>query len=155
GGTTTSSSGAGGATSTGAGMGGSGGLPSACTDPAAKACTGAGQCVLNAPGCCVCGMPELSGVVALNAPPSPECVWQGAGCGCGPFDTPSLAASCEAGSCVGWDVRKEDKYSGCTTDTDCHLRMGLGCCEACQGGTESVVAVNAGAEPGLATALCS
>jgi hypothetical protein len=58
------------------------------------------------------------------------------------MENPNLAATCEAGACAGFDVRQEADLSGCTTEADCTLRYGLGCCEACQGSEFNLVAVN-------------
>ena len=55
---------------------------------------------------------------------------------------PNLAATCSAGTCQGFDVSKEDVYSACQSDTDCRLRVGLGCCEGCQSTGYDLVAIN-------------
>jgi hypothetical protein len=37
---------------------------------------------------------------------------------------------------------RDHELSQCKSDTDCSLRMGLACCEACDGGSGDVVAIN-------------
>lgn len=68
------------------------------------------------------------------------------------MENPNLAATCEAGTCKGFDVRQEE-YSACNTEQDCTLRIGLGCCEACQGGEFNLVAVNVN-QTALTAAMC-
>jgi hypothetical protein len=97
-------------------------------------------------------MPELKDFEAINASFVEECSCQGPACGCATMENPNLATTCEAGSCKGFDVRQEE-YSACSGDQDCTLRMGLGCCEACQGGEFNLVAVNVN-QTALTEALC-
>lgn len=173
GGSSTSDNGAGGTSSGGAGAsggsggstggsggstGGSGGATGGTAGantcgPEAKTCSQPSDCVLNTPSCCLCGLPELSDFEAINSSFTQACSCQGPACGCATMENPNLAATCSAGSCAGFDVRLEDEYSGCTTEADCTLRIGLGCCEACQGGDFNLVAVNVNQGP-LSAALC-
>lgn len=150
-----SSSGPGGATGTGGSSAtGGGGLPAGCTDPAARACAGPGECVLTSPDCCLCGMPELDDMVALNANSVSGCVCEGPVCDCATQLNPNLAASCEGGMCQAWDVRQQDAYSSCTTSADCRLRDGLGCCEGCTGAEWNLVAIRVDSAPLLTAAMC-
>lgn len=136
-----------------AGSGGTG--VDACHDPALKACTGPGQCALATSDCCLCGMPEITDYVAMTQAAAGQCTCQGPICDCVSVDNPNLAASCESGQCAAWDVRKRDDYSGCTLDSDCQLRNGLDCCEACQAPAENLVAVRSDAYAALKAAMCS
>ena len=142
--------GSGGATGGAAGMGGAAGV---CGSDA-KACAEPADCMLAEASCCVCGMPELGDYVAANAKYASECMCQGPACGCASMLNPNLAATCNAGSCQGFDVRQLDALSGCQTDTDCTLRMGLDCCEACAGSEWELVAVRTDAGPKLSPMLC-
>lgn len=146
----TSSGGTSSGGSGGAGTGGSAGASSC--GPAAKACNQPSDCILNAPSCCLCGLPELSDFEAINSSFVQQCSCQGPACGCATQENPNLTATCESGTCAGFDVRLEE-YSACTTDTDCTLRNGLGCCEQCQGSEYSVVAVNVN-QAALSGAVC-
>jgi hypothetical protein len=153
GGTSSGGTSSGGTSSGGTGgsnTGGSGGAL-AC-GPQAKACNQPSDCVLNAPSCCLCGLPELSDFEAINSAFVEECSCQGPACGCATQTNPNLAATCESGSCAGFDVRKEE-YSACSSDTDCTLRNGLGCCEACQPNEYLLVAVNVN-QTALSAAIC-
>jgi hypothetical protein len=130
----------GGGTTAGTGTGGGG--------SSFDACTGPGQCVLVANGCCgTCGMPgpgSLASVnqaqasafqmsVCPNPPPCPECAQQ---------PNPDLFAFCEpSGHCLIGDVHT-NPVSACTTDADCTLRFGSDCCEACEGNSSQLVALN-------------
>jgi hypothetical protein len=136
----------------GSATGGSGG--DACNDPSLKTCSGAGQCVLTTSNCCLCGTPEITDFVAMNQASSSLCGCDGPMCGCATMNNPSLAASCESGQCAAWDVRQRDDYSGCTQDSECRLREGLGCCEGCSGSQYDLVAIRVGAESALAQAMC-
>lgn len=75
-------------------------------------------------------------------------------CGaCAPGESVSqnFASVCEDKHCVAIDVRERDELSACEQDTDCHLRLGLGCCEGCAG-DDDWVAVNGGT--GVFDTLC-
>lgn len=137
----------------GSGAGGTGG--SACDDPSAKTCSGAGQCVLATSNCCLCGVPEITDYVAMNLASAPKCTCEGPACGCASMDNPNLAASCESGQCAAWDVRQRDDYSACKVDGDCKLRAGLGCCEACVASEYNLVAIRQDAQSPIVQAVCS
>lgn len=153
-------SGAGGATGgssgTGAvgGAGGAGGAD-ACHDPTLKTCNGPGQCVLATPNCCLCGVPQLTDYVAMNQASAGQCDCGGPICDCAMMMNPNLAASCEGGACVAWDVRQEDAWSSCKDDLDCRLRDGLGCCETCAPVAEHLVAVRVDSEAALKGKMCA
>ncbi len=119
--------------------------------PQAKSCGDPSDCVLSTPNCCLCGMPELTDYEAINSSFTQECGCSGSLCQCAMAMNPNLAATCNAGTCEGFDVR-QSSYSACTADTDCSLRFGLECCEACQGGEFNLVAVNN--QGGLSQAVC-
>jgi hypothetical protein len=153
GGTSSGGTSSGGTSSGGTGGANTGGSGGALTcGPEAKACAQPSDCVLNSPSCCLCGLPELSDFEAINSSFVQQCSCQGPACGCATQENPNLAATCEAGSCVGFDVRQEE-YSACAGDNDCTLRNGLGCCESCQGSEFNVVAVNVN-QTALVEAVC-
>lgn len=125
--------------------------------PGYAACSGPGQCTLVASGCCgVCGMPELSNVVAIHEDkyaeffdvtcpgPIPPCP------GCPTASNPDLFAYCEAGQCVGADVRVHE-LSACQSDSECVLRAGLECCEC---GSDGISALRADAVGSLQQLVC-
>jgi hypothetical protein len=111
--------------------------------------------VLATDNCCLCGTPEIGDYQAINQSHLTECTCTGPACGCATAENPHLAASCENGQCVGWDVRNTAKYSACTGDTECKLRDGLGCCESCQGSEWGLVAIRSDAESALLQAVCA
>jgi hypothetical protein len=151
GGVTGGAGGAGGVTGGAGGVGGAGGQASC--GPEAKKCAEPADCVLNTPSCCVCGMPELSDFEAINKAFTQQCACQGPACGCATMLNPNLAATCTASKCEAFDVRKVAAYSGCQSDTDCTLRMGLDCCESCQSNEWGLVAVKTDGAA-LMKALC-
>lgn len=150
GGGTGGGAGSGGATGGTAGVGG-GGAPGC--GPEAKKCAKPSDCVLQTPNCCLCGVPELVDFVAIHQSYADECACKGPVCGCATMTNPNLATTCSAGSCEGFDVRAEADYSGCSSDAECTLRLGLGCCESCQGGEWELVAVKTD-QAELSKALC-
>lgn len=150
GGTGGGTAGTGGATSGGGGGGGD-----ACSDPKLKSCQAPGECVLTTNDCCLCGMPELESFVAMNQQHAGACSCAGPICDCASATNPNLAASCEGGTCVAWDVRKRDDYAACKVDADCRLRAGLDCCEPCLGSPELLVAVRTDSESKLKAAFCA
>jgi hypothetical protein len=128
----------------GAGCGGTTVVPPGTVDW--KACTGPGQCELALKGCCApCGAPavtDMDGVhrehvddhrqaVCPEPMPCPKCATG--------FE-PNLAAFCENKACAALDVR-EHSISNCEGDADCQLRY-AGCCEACGGAPEALIALN-------------
>lgn len=155
GGSSTNDAAAGGAGGGSGGSSGSAGSGATCGAPAWKACTGPMQCVLATDDCCLCGMPELQDFEAIHQNHASKCTCDGPVCGCATALNPNLAASCENGQCVAWDVRTTAKYSACTDDTQCKLRMGLECCESCQGGEWGLVAIRSDSESALVAAACA
>ena len=130
----TGATGGAGAGGTSSGGGGSGGGP-----PDWFACGDASQCQLFANNCCggYCSEQPITGWTAINS--SHQADYQAAHCdpagacpGCIGPPIPNYAAVCRAGQCVAIDVR-DDELSACTADTDCVLRWGSGCCQACSG----------------------
>jgi len=125
------------------------------------ACDGPGQCVAVEATCCgTCGVPQLVNFVGLNAKqvqayhqekcplpvPCPACA-QGT--------NPNIAARCDSGHCKVFDVTKVSEYSGCSTDSDCHLRSGLGCC-VCNGPDSAAwVSVNQSGEQAISKIMCA
>jgi hypothetical protein len=114
-------------------------------------CDGPGQCLLVEPGCCSgCGMQEIDALVAVNSAqvsayhksvcpvetPCPACASQ---------PNPNLFAYCDNGTCRAADIRTHE-VSACSSNADCHLRLGPGCCEACGGSAFELTAVSAGLE---------
>ncbi len=140
----------GGTGATGA-TGGTGGVGGNC-GAAAKSCAVTSDCILTAASCCVCSKPQLSDYIAINKAQQKSCVCQGPACGCAAAPNPYLGATCKSGTCTGFDVQQIDALSACSSDADCTLRMGLGCCPACSG--SQVVALRAGAESTLAKLVC-
>lgn len=137
------------------GSSGSAGAVSSCGDPAWKTCNGPAQCVLATDNCCLCGTPELVDFEAIHQSHLSECTCVGPACGCAAAPNPNLAASCENGQCLGWDVRTSTKYAACTDATECKLRMGLECCEGCQSGEWGLIAMRSDAESALQQAVCA
>ncbi|MEZ4219612.1 MAG: pentapeptide repeat-containing protein [Polyangiaceae bacterium] len=129
-----------GGTAGGGGIAGAGGQLSC--GPDAKICSDNSECVLTTQDCCLCGVPELSDFQAVNQKYTAECSCGGPICDCAVAPNPNLGATCQAGSCEGFDVRKSDPMSGCTKDEDCTLRMGVSCCEGCGSNDWDLVAVN-------------
>jgi len=140
---------------TGGAAGNAGTGSDACNDPSLKSCSGPGQCVLATSNCCLCGTPEITDFVAMNQASSAQCNCDGPMCGCASMNNPNLAASCESGQCIPWDVRQRDDYSGCTQDSECRLRAGLGCCESCSASQYDLVAIRVGTEATLTQAMCA
>jgi hypothetical protein len=145
GGSGTGGSGTGGTAGVGGGAGvggtaGSGGQQSC--GPEAKTCSENTECVLATKDCCLCGMPELTDFQAVNQKYSAQCSCGGPECDCASAPNPNLGATCRAGNCEGFDVRKSEALSGCTTDDDCTLRMGVSCCEGCGSNEWDLIAVN-------------
>jgi hypothetical protein len=93
------------------------------------------------PGCCGHCDPvsstDLLGANRVRAEDARNCP---GGVACGACPTISelertrqnFFVSCGYGTCRILDVR-ETNATYCTTDDDCHLRLGAGCCEACNG----------------------
>jgi hypothetical protein len=153
----TATGGSGGTATGGSGgtaTGGSAGVDAGLCGPDAKTCAQPGDCVLTESSCCVCGQAELTDYVAVNQAHTSECACQGPVCGCATMLNPNLAATCNAGSCAGFDVRQVDALSACTGDADCTLRIGLDCCEGCQSNGYDLVAVSIDSGGALSQALC-
>ena len=148
---------AGGSTSGGVGTGGdSGGTPGDF-----EACATAADCTLTSPGCCGACEPIIEAdLIAVNREQlaafteSSGCT--GVACEACPEASPSeqtrrfFHAACVAGRCSVQDVRAET-ITECVTGSDCRLRCGSGCCEAC-GSSGDAIAVRTDAD--LVQALC-
>lgn len=104
-------------------------------------------------GCCPCGTPELSDLIAVNKSYVSQCSCVSQ-CACAGGVNPNLAATCSSGVCRGFDVRQVDALSACTSNADCELRIGLGCCPGCQATASNLIAIRTGAEPKLEEMLC-
>jgi hypothetical protein len=113
------------------------------------ACTEAAECVLAGAGCCgPCDGPGLTphDFTAYNTKYSDRqqgCA--GVTCGACPNADGELTykyfiANCVKGRCVVEDLR-QTPVTACELDTDCRLRHGKSCCEACGSGLEDVIAV--------------
>lgn len=123
--------GAGSGGSAGAGAGGAGGGAGV----EFSSCTGDGQCVLRAPGCCgdPCGAAPLSAFAAINVNETQAffdatCDQSGGAIGCPACMSqrdPHFTARCASGQCQAVDVAP---LSTCATDADCSLRYGASCC---------------------------
>jgi hypothetical protein len=74
---------------------------------------------------------------------------------CAPCDAPRpnpwLFAACHAGRCVAVDARGTE-LTACSDPSDCELRTGLECCEACRVIPENIVAINSSVD--LVAWLC-
>ncbi|MFO0570532.1 MAG: hypothetical protein U0263_33140 [Polyangiaceae bacterium] len=139
----------------GVGGGGAGGTGGAATcGPEAKKCSEPTDCALVTQDCCLCGMPELTDFQAVNQAYTAQCSCQGPVCDCATMPNPNLGATCKAGSCEGFDVRKVDALSMCSIDDDCTLRMGLTCCESCGSSESELIAVAKKSGDALHQAVC-
>jgi len=122
-----------GGTATGGSGGGSGGT--GCGVPS--------DCTLVGSSCCVCGMPELADVTAVNQKGASEyaqmCGMSPA-CLCPTELNPNLVATCDSGTCQKIDIR-EHAATECGDDDECRVRVSQ-CCE-CGGDTSpgSLIAV--------------
>lgn len=116
---------------------------------------GLGACEVNADcevvpiGCCSCGLGPVSNHTAINVRYMAEYQDRCSAtlcAGCPPvlpqFDNPVsyYVATCDSGQCRVVDLRATQAVR-CNQDTDCRLRAGAGCCEACNNST--VVSLNA------------
>ncbi len=129
-------------TADGGGIVDAGDAPDANTSPAS--CTGFGECSLTSRTCCgVCGSPTLDDVSAIRWDKVE--LYRSVVCGgngpvpcpaCASMENPHLTAVCRSSICSAIDVRN-DTVSACTSNADCMLRYGTGCCETCGVGLES------------------
>lgn len=115
--------------------------------PAIDACEKATDCVLSSRDCCgPCEPVQISALVAINRAHAdaarPECNHT---CGmCPPLEPDQTATSryfkpdCIDRKCAVVDIR-ETEIVNCQVNSDCRLRLGTQCCEACSG---EPVAVN-------------
>jgi hypothetical protein len=122
------------------GSSGSGGTgdPTSCEVPS--------DCVLVPSSCCVCGVPELGDVTAVNLQGAAEYTQtcgMGPACLCPTALNPNLVATCASETCQAVDIR-EHAVSECSDDDECRVRVSQ-CCE-CGGDTSpgSLVAVGTG-----------
>jgi hypothetical protein len=124
-------------------------------DGAVDVCEQSAECTLHPAGCCdPCEPVSPRDFVALRADRVDdydehyECgPIACAGCEFVPAPErvlPYLYATCAAGQCTVRDVR-EQPLSECSTDADCTLRCGTGCCTSCGSG-EDVVALSVHAD---------
>lgn len=126
--------------------------------PSAPSCAGRGECTLTSRTCCgVCAAPVVGDVVAVRWDRAEE--YRNGVCGgsgpvpcpaCASMENPHLSATCRAGACTAIDVRT-DETSACSTDADCMLRYGTGCCEPC--GTDSTSRLTAFRKDALAAVV--
>lgn len=115
--------------------------PTACEEPA--------DCQLMSTTCCGgCDAPTAGNVVAARRDQA-GAVHRAMGCDvvdCVPCDPPApnpwLFWTCTAGRCIASDAR-ETEITECTQSSDCVLRAGLGCCEACNPTMYDFISVNA------------
>ncbi|MBI5533273.1 MAG: hypothetical protein HY898_11190 [Deltaproteobacteria bacterium] len=146
---TTPSGGSGGAAGIGGAAGSGGSTWAACKEPI--------NCTLVSTDCChtECFEASLSEFAALNSvhvqefldskcTPPPPCP----GFYCPEPDhqtwvrtAAQFATTCTAGTCTAFDIRTSD-LSACTTQNDCVLRWGTGCCPSCSASNNSLVAVS-------------
>jgi hypothetical protein len=109
-------------------------------------------------GCCSpCGIPQIGAFAGVNpkyldafraetcTTPNPACLK------CLTGSNPNIGARCVTQHCKAFDVRSVPEYSKCTTNSDCQLRSGVGCCEC---GGEGWVAVNASGWKALVADVC-
>jgi hypothetical protein len=110
---------------------------------APTACTNATQCVVTRAQCCGQNPdPTIRDVTAVNAASLADfnapcalvdCVSSG--------PVPShFGATCNNGHCLAFDVRGTE-LTACTAPSDCRLRAGLACCEACDAEHQDFVAL--------------
>jgi hypothetical protein len=124
-------------------------------------CTGPGQCTLALPGCCEpCGVPQASDYTGVNLMETDAyhkyvCPMPTPCPGCVGGLNPNLFAYCSAGKCTPADITTNE-VSECAVDSDCHLRAGTGCCEACGNiDTTQVVAVSSKAPQPFESLVCA
>jgi hypothetical protein len=140
-----------------AGQPGSGGAGGTACGPQSRACTSPTDCALGISldhQGCLCGIPALDDFTAVNNGYLTECTGPGSMCDCMSGTNPNLGATCTKGTCEGFDVSQVDALSACTSDSDCTLRAGIGCCQACGGSTADLVAIRVDASGTLAQMLC-
>lgn len=148
--------GVGGAATGGAGgMGGAAGAGGVC-GTSAQTCDFESNCTLLQVSCCICGIPTLGDYMAVNTAHASTCACQGPVCACDSSMNPYLGVACTSGLCTGFDVEQLDAISACSSDSDCTLRNGVGCCASwCQVDVSKVVAVRVDAEPVLEALACA
>jgi hypothetical protein len=130
-----------------------GGTAGVCDGPAVTSCSEPWDCRLATPSCCLCGTPELDDYIAINRNAPAECDCPQA-CDCVLEPNPNLGATCQAGRCTGFDVRRIAELSACQSDSECVLREGAGCCEGCGGGEWSWVALRKDSGGALSNLVC-
>jgi hypothetical protein len=136
-------SGAGIGGTSGAATGGSSGSGGA---PNVTGCQVPSDCMLVPSSCCVCGVPEIGDVTAVNQEGAAEYTQtcgMGPACLCPTALNPNLVATCASETCRAIDIR-EHAVSECSDDGECRVRASQ-CCE-CGGDTSpgSLVAVATG-----------
>lgn len=109
-------------------------------------CEASSECHPISTGCCGCAPASFATVVGVNSQHLP--IIEATKCATIDCDAcvldPAFAwfgASCRENHCVAWDARQEE-LTACNATNDCRLRNGLGCCEACDGGYQTLIAVN-------------
>jgi hypothetical protein len=135
------SSGSGGSTggsgAAGGGYAGSGGGYAGTGGIDIRACNQPTDCTIVDTRCCSCDTSNLSTLVPVNvaytSQVAPRCV---ADCVACPAPPPNadvgqyFAATCTSGQCSIVDIR-QTSLTQCSTDAECSLRAGSGCCEGC------------------------
>ena len=130
----------------GTGLGGTSGAATGGSSGSTSDVTGCevpSDCVLVPSSCCVCGVPEIDDVMAVNLQGAAEytqtCGMEPA-CLCPTALNPNLIATCASEICRAVDIR-EHAVSECSDDDECRVRVSQ-CCE-CGGDTSpgSLVAV--------------
>jgi hypothetical protein len=112
-------------------------------------CGNSTECTLIPTTCCGgCDEPTVMNVVSIRSD-QVGTVEMAMGCqvvDCPPCDPPLpnpwLFSTCSRGRCIAVDAR-ETEITECTQASDCVLRAGLGCCEACSVSPGTIVSVNA------------
>lgn len=115
--------------------------------PNFAACDAPGTCVLANKTCCgVCGKPTVNdldaiGEAAIDAHAKAVCPEPGPCPACETELNGNLFAYCDldAKSCVGANL-PDTAFAACKENSDCSLRLGVGCCECIQAGEWVAVA---------------
>jgi hypothetical protein len=112
------------------------------TKPAMTACDVPNDCVVASSGCCgLCPDAPFESAIGINRERALAGEYQPCGdVECEPCaevpvplrTTGYFVPTCASGECGALDLRT-DAATECTEDTDCFLRLGSECCEACEG----------------------
>jgi hypothetical protein len=157
GGSSTGGSSTGGSSTGGSSTGGSGGMACVGGSPSWTSCAQPLDCTLVSTDCChmECFEATLAQFAAVNTQHAQE--WVTANCTpqppcpgyvCSEADhktyvrtAAQFGSTCSGAVCQEFDIRTSE-LSACTTQDDCILRWGTGCCESCSGSTDLIVAVS-------------